>query len=542
MKIIKGIITTCAILFLFKGVVLAQDPLSYLRTQCPKLTEMYQDELINCHAHYVIAVDVSLSMRKFEENVLPALKSFVQALPEGDKFTLIPFAGEPEDNRMGYDVEITNSTKSSMLQLLPSLYPQGAVPKGSPYLDTDIFKAQQSVMKSVQTNAQYEVNVIIFISDMMHCPNNNIDRQFTGDEVNSMSTLLKSAKNNSEVRLFTLQLPKSGQPEGYVLPKMKELYQDNWNAKLEEVEVPANSGALIEQWFNKQKDMIMFTKLQAIIFKENQANPIKAETVIDIDGNVTANIEWTAGKLYPKITIDSTYVDEGSDFRLKCNQDYVKYSAVGELNVQEIELGKVKHSSWGFHKMADTLHFDVKLPVEYQNEVDKLLEGRPGPMANATEYKERLVWTFIFPLWLSCLIAAAILLYIILVIKTVAKNSKVAFSGKVVVTLIDEEEDVVSKKVNNLKNFSIGAGGSNGLAVPGSWSVAVKKITPSPFKLKNAYFECVKGAGFISVNGKPLSSQNSSFNDKCTGKKFYGGLDKNTLTHKISIQYYPNSK
>lgn len=133
MRIIRRVVAIVAFFLTATLAVHAQDPLSYLRTQCPKLTEMYQDELKNCHAHYVIAVDVSLSMRKYEENVLPALKSFVQALPEGDKFTLIPFAGEPEDNRLGFDVKITTETKASMLNLLRNLYPQGTVPSGSPY-------------------------------------------------------------------------------------------------------------------------------------------------------------------------------------------------------------------------------------------------------------------------------------------------------------------------------------------------------------------------------------------------------------------------
>ena len=108
--------------------------LNYLRQQCPQLTELYQTELENCHAHYVMAVDVSLSMCKYEPDVLPALKSFVGALPIGDKVTLIPFAKNAYDNKMGFDVEITNETKSSLLDVLNSLYPKGAEKQNKEYL------------------------------------------------------------------------------------------------------------------------------------------------------------------------------------------------------------------------------------------------------------------------------------------------------------------------------------------------------------------------------------------------------------------------
>ena len=306
------------LVFFSTGIFAQNDPLEYLRKQCPQLTEKYRTELENCHAHYIMAVDVSLSMCRYQNEVLPAIKAFIKALPEGDKVTLIPFATEADDNRLGFDVEVDRHTRSSLLQVTDRLYPDTrrmTAAERKPFMDTDIFKAQQAAARSVQQNAQYEVNIIIFITDMMHCPSNNIDRQFSPEEVKQMETLLKSSVSSKhECRLFALELQQSGNPSGYVLPTLKELYKKDWNVDLVQVLVPQNSEALIGQWFDKQKDLIMFTKLQAIIIKENNANPIVAKTNVDIDGNVTGTIKWTAGKLYPKITIDSTYVAEDSDF------------------------------------------------------------------------------------------------------------------------------------------------------------------------------------------------------------------------------------
>ena len=66
MRKIRRVVAIVAFFLTATLAVHAQDPLSYLRTQCPKLTEMYQDELKNCHAHYVIAVDVDFNVSAFQ--------------------------------------------------------------------------------------------------------------------------------------------------------------------------------------------------------------------------------------------------------------------------------------------------------------------------------------------------------------------------------------------------------------------------------------------------------------------------------------------
>ena len=514
------------------------DPLSYLKKQCPQLTDKYQTELENCHAHYIMAVDVSLSMGKYENDVLPALKTFIGALPDGDRVTLIPFAKNANDNKMGFDWDINGETRSSLLQILGRLYPHGAERKDKQFYDTDIFEAQQAVVKSVQQNSQFEVNIIIFISDMMHCPANNIDRQFNEQEIKQMETLLKAAKGKAENRLFTLALPKSGNPVGFVYPTLARLYEENWNEKLEQIDVPQNSEALIRQWFDKQKDRIMFTKLQAIIIPENKANQMYAKTHVDIDGNVTADVKWEAGKLYPKMTIDSTYFTN-DNFVFKCNKEYVHYSSVGGLDESELELGKIKSKNLFFNRLADTLHFDVSLPVPYQDEIDKLLEGRPAPNASVTEYKDRWIWTFFLPLWLTATLLALLIIYIIMVIAKAAKNAKVTFTGQVSVSTIDGDTVLANRRVSNLKNFAIGAAGDNGMKIPAGWTVAVRRKVPSPLAIfKKTEFVWSKSSGYVCTSGK-FPKTSGAINETSTVVKVDGGAAKGNITHKITIKYFP---
>jgi len=369
------------------------DSWAYLNQQCPQLTQLYREELKNCHSHYIFAVDVSLSMCRFEQIVRPALEAFVKNLPMGDRVTIIPFAHDAFLNKMGYDVTINAQTKHNMVQLLSTLYPQGADRRDRQYFDTDIYKAQQAVVKSVQMNQQYDVNIIVFVSDLLHCPANNIDRSFTETEMNDMRTLMTSAMpSNAENLVLTLELPQSGSHTGYIFPQLQKLYA-NWGVKVDQQRVPDNSEALIRWWFDSLSCHLMFTKLQSIIVRETKANPIVLGTKIYGDGRVKAHIEWKATKLYPKITLDSTYI-LNSDFYFKANPDYINYSEAGEM-CADIDLGQIKYKDFGFHQMADTLHFDIKLPVDYQNEIDKVLEGRPGALPNLSVFVERTIFTLL---------------------------------------------------------------------------------------------------------------------------------------------------
>ena len=513
----------------------SQNPLAYLQQQCPKLTQMYKDELAECKAHYIFAVDVSLSMARYESTVLPALEAFVKALPDGDRVTIIPFAKYALDNKMGFNVEINRSTRSSLIQMLPNLYPHGADRQDRQYYDTDIFAVQQAIASSIQKHSGYGVNLVVFISDLLHCPLNNKDRQFTTEEMDDMKNMMQGAKNDAENLIFALELPQSGNPKGYVLPQLQEIYQE-WGLKIENQRVPVNGEELIRQWFDQQKDRIMFTKLQTIIFRENRANPIEVKTEIDIDGNVTARIKWNATKLYPTITLDTVYL-QGEDFRFIANEDYIGYTEAGSIDA-ELELGQIKNKAWGFHTLADTLYVDVKLPVPYQNEINKLLEGRPGPLANTVVYNERLIWTFIFSFTTTIILLALILLYIILVIKAAARNAQLHFKGKL--KIYDHNNNLLeSRNIPEQKSnapITVGQGGNANCNISGAqWQFEIKKYSPSPFLIfSKPYFTWKQTKGW-TLAGK--TAQQGKFEENGTVTLNHCGPSKTDKTHKISVQH-----
>ncbi|MBR1808953.1 MAG: VWA domain-containing protein [Paludibacteraceae bacterium] len=519
--------------------VQAQDPMEYLEDNYPQLTNLFRDELRECHAHYLFAVDVSLSMCKYEDNVKPALTSFMKAVPEGDRVTIIPFATAAEANKMGFDVTITRDKRSSMIDMIGRLYPDQNERRvnRAKYFDTNIFAAQQAVAKSIQENPKYDVNFVFYISDMMHCPKDNIDRQFTEEEMVQMKSQVRSAKSDEvQTRAFALELPRAGKPEGFILPQLKEIYKE-WGVELEEQYVPDNAQGVIRDWFETQKDKIMFMKLQAIVIKENKTNPMHVETDVDIDGNVTAQVRWSPGKLYPKLTFDSTYLD-ARDFRLDCNDEYVGYSVVGEMN-EKVRLGKIKHSSWGFHHLSDSLHMNALLPVPYQDELNRVLGDRPGPLPKAARDENKWIWTFIMPLWLTATLALLLLLYIIGVISAAIRNSRYCFSGKVTVydpmgIQTGETRKVGKQASNAVLTFGKGGTPSACRVDDAEWQFTIRKKNGNPLLVfQKPCFIWERKKGYCAT-GRDQSGR-LSYADK-TMVKIKCGKSRSEETHQVKVQ------
>jgi|GEM_PF-1266996 len=521
------------------GSVSAQDPMVYLEENYPQLTALYREELRECHAHYIFAVDVSLSMCKYEDNVKPALISFLKAVPEGDRVTIIPFATGADANRMGFDVTINRETRQTMIQMAERLYPDQKEKSGnrSKYFDTNIFAAQQAVAKSIQENPKYDVNFIFYISDMMHCPSQNIDRQFNESEMSMMKSLVRGAKNkDAQVRAFALELPKSGKPEGFILPQLQEVYRE-WEVELEEQFVPENAQGAIREWFETQKDKIMFMKLQAIIMRENKTNPMRVETSVDVDGNVVADVEWKAGKLYPKLTFDSTYVED-PDFRLECNDEYVGRSVVGEMK-EKVKLGKIRNKSWGFHQLSDSLHINALLPVPYQDEIDRVLEGRPSPVPKTATKEDRMIWTFVLPLWLTATLLLLLILYIIGVINAAVRNSRYCFKGNVTVydvmgIQIGEMRRIPKQPSGAILTFGKGGVPTGCRVDDAEWQFTIQKKNGNPLLVfQKPRFVWARTKGYVCTRKAQTGELN--YEDK-TSVKLTCGLSISEETHQVKVK------
>ena len=183
-----------AIMLLSSLSMLAQSPLAYLESTYPKLTDLYREELMKYPAHYVFAVDVSGTMNQYSNDVINALKPFVQALPDNDRVDIIPFGTEAPQNMLSYCGVIDSDVRIALNNNIKNLYVDPSYPKGFKS-HTDIPKAVNTIARVLQNNREYKVNVIILLTDFRNDVLGEGERKLKNNEVEQLGADISAATN-----------------------------------------------------------------------------------------------------------------------------------------------------------------------------------------------------------------------------------------------------------------------------------------------------------------------------------------------------------
>ncbi len=492
MKTMFRRIITCLVVILSCSHAFAQSPLAYLEQTYPQLTELYREELSKYPAHYIFAVDVSGTMNQYSGTVTEALRPFFQALPDNDRVDVIPFGTEALPNMLSYCGVINPAVKEALNNNIKNLYSDPTYQQGFKGY-TDIPKAVNAIAKVLQNNRDYKVNVVVLLTDFRNDVKGDkpSERKLTDSEINELNTAIGAATNNIYTRSIALELPVNKNMPGYCLTQLKEQIFPTENGGMEIVPL-TNPGVMISQWFEQLKRDIMVTKLKAVIDNANRLNPIELKTTTNIDGNVKAEINWTPSKLYPTMKIDSTFMDSPEYIFVNNKENFCETTD----NILKLKLGKIKHEKWGLHHLKDSINLGLQLPTPYDDELATL--GVKKPLPNTKKEENRLLFTFFLPFWLTVVLAALLIAYILLIIKAIKRNTSETFRGTV------DIYDKVGRQIGNTimvkcksNSFTIGEGGTNGCQVNGAtWTISVEKTTYSPllvFKKPNFLWKAKKG-------------------------------------------------
>lgn len=527
-------LATLILLGLFSEFIYSQtqSSLNYLENTFPKLTNLFRDDIDNCHAHYIFAIDVSGSMDVHESTMVPLLKNFIQALPNGDKVTIIPFGTDTKDP-MGFSGTISDEMKKTLCDNMSQLY-------HNPNYDqlfrdhTNIYKAVKKISNTVKTNSEYKVNILIPFTDFLNNipkvpPHKFNKRKLTSEELLDMQNDLKIAIQGSYVRAIAVELS-DGKVDNktqkeYCLTQMRDSVFNVTENGLEIIRT-GNSKQAIEQWFEQLRREILLVKLQAIVNEANKAGRVNMQTDIDIDGNVKAKIHWNPVKLYNTIKIDSSFIHQ-QDFSFINNKD--NHGCPTDTFIV-VNLGQIKHRENGFQLLKDSINIGISLPTEFDDELNKL--GIEKPISGSVSPAEKLIFTFFLPLWLTILLILLIISYIILFFRALIINSKDKMQGKI--TVSDEYgAEILSKKFGPCENIHIGKAAEIRVD-DAEWTLQIEKVKPSPFLLfLKPYYRWFASKGYvgtkIATEGKIDSQKNMLAKVKC-------GANKRNITHNVSIR------
>lgn len=507
--------------------------MDYLKQQFPQLTNLYEPELRNMNTHYIFAIDVSGSMKKYDEVVTPALKAFARALPAGEEVSIIPFGNDAKLNVPGLCVKIEGEgTKQTLENALSTLYINDGYDREFRG-NTDIAKAVGAVNTTMRNNQDVKMNVVVIITDFLNDLQGQGEVQIHPGNLVQLQKDFENVTGDSYTRVVAMKLPPMGSGKGYSLDQLKtEVFNNTGQTRKFDVVDAISDEAAISHWFEQLSREIMTEKLRAVIQLDNEKNlKPSLKTEIDINGNTKAEIHWTPNKLYREMRIDSTYTNEGSDFIFVNNKEV--WQNYTDTVLKDVKLGKLKHKSLGMHHYDEPLNIGLSLPTPYDQELQKLSIDKPIP--ETSENKSGWLWTFWISFGVCCAILVVLIIYLFLVMKAAKRNATEKFSGDVALRTYPDSEMVGNKpriNINKQTAFKIGNGGNNGCSVPDAqWSLDVKKKTYSPFTLKKPEFvwSLSKGDTKDRRSGK-LSRYGGS-----TTASITVGQNRQNLTHKVSI-------
>jgi hypothetical protein len=515
------------------------DPMQYIKRTFPKLTNLYEDDLRNCHTHYIFAIDVSGSMTKYDSTVTPALQAFARALPEGEQISIMPFGTDVKVNVPGLCCKIHGpQDRNDLINSLIELY---SSPSYTPEFkrNTDIKKVVEAINKTLLNNREVQMNIIVIITDFLNDIPGKGEAKLNGTDLPELNKNFENLSEDKYTRVVAMQLPKAGTGKGFCLDQLQNsvFCKSDELHRFDIVPVIKNQGA-IAHWFEQLTREIMTEKLKAVIQVDNVRNlHPQFDTEIDIDGNTKANISWNPNKLYSNLKIDTTKTADGSDYYFSNNEK--AFQVTTESEIKDLKLGKLKHKNWGLHRYNENLDLGLSLPTDYDDELKMLSIDKP--LAASSNNKSGWLWTFFLPFWLSVTILVILIIYAFMVIKTIKRNVSARFIGTVDFTDSrgrDINDTPIRVRTQPGKTLLIGNGGNCGCDLNSDWQIKIKKKTYNPLLVwKRPAFEWSAASGFVRNGNNKKRGFLGLYQKNGTSARvnLECGKDSNSITHGVKI-------
>lgn len=465
----KKLTILLTLLICFVPVFSQSESLDALKADYPQLMKKFGKELEGQRADYIFAIDVSGTMNKYKETVVPALGEFFRSLQEGDYVSIIKFGGEAT-NEVGSAGKINAETVNNLIGYAKHVYdtPTTAYEKDKYFKWTDLDNMLHYLANDMKQIDRSRLKFVFIITDFLHDPS---PARKGHEDWNGVARRFATEQEGNDVYVFALQLPGSGRD----LEKVRNVFPKRFSFN----HVSITNGSALSAWFTQRKNAILLDKFYALIAHKIEPAEFTIDPSLNIDGKLDLGISWHSNPVYDKIRIDSVGSNvRGFEFSSnlpKSTKDEAATLSAGKFNHQKANL-----LNPSFKKMKGDVNAIASFDVPYEAELSKL--GFEAPKMQASASVCDTVFCYPLPLWLCCLIIALIILYIILVIRAFLRNASDFYriNGRFEVT--SNGLPVTEKKAaNSLDKVDFGRGASF-LAVPGSnWTIQIEVKRYNPF-------------------------------------------------------------
>ncbi len=422
MKTIKLFVALYA-MFLFCLEANAQEAMTKMKKTFPAAMQEYGKKISELKTDYIIAIDVSATMGKHKEEVVPALTRFFDSIGDGNYVRIISFGtiAKEELTRL----EISKQNRPQIVEKLNYVYDKVMNDPGMRGY-TDFVLLGNKAVDLVESDQDSDIHFLVIFSDIMDDPKtkakgskhraekewNDLAQRFKSLEVpvNTLSTYFSHEAKDEKQILESIDLVQKAFPNfeksndinevlGGMLEdskfviytnKLKQLITQDINA-LGEKElftslIARDKGLMLEYDFDKDKvrapRYIRGIVIDTCVLEE------KTIDVLDVEFDSNKEIAKRGGSR----KIGAVKFDKGGIYTKDCSADYqMEYHFLYQIGKDE--------KSQSFTKDMEALGL-----LGNDQLLQKAKLHADGELV--------LMW----PFWLVCAIVAAIIIYIILLI------------------------------------------------------------------------------------------------------------------------------
>ena len=410
----------------------AQEAMAKMKKSYPVAMQEYGKEMSELKTDYIIAIDVSATMGKYKEEVVPALTRFFDSIGDGNFVRIISFGtiAKEEQTRL----EISKQTRPQIVEKLNYVYDKVMNDKGMRGY-TDFVLLGNKVVDLIESDNDSDIHFVVVFSDIMDDPNpqvkakgtkhradkewNDLQHRFKTLEVpvNTLSTYFSHEAKDEKQILESIELVKKAFPNFE--------YSNDINEVL---------GNMLEG----SKFVIYTDKLKQLIV--NDVNEIGKKELfgsqIEKDKSLTLSVDMDKEELGVKkyirgIVIDTCILGEKSNDVLDIEFD--NHFEIAKRNGTK-SIGKLEFDKGGLWTKDCFAEFVMQYHFLYQQGKDEKAQsftkdmealGLLDQLPQKASFHADGPFVFLWPFWLIVVLCILILVFLILLFKNTIIPGKI---------------------------------------------------------------------------------------------------------------------
>ena len=417
-KTLSIIAAMCAMI-MFGFEAKAQDAMARMKKDYPVAMQEYGKKMSELKTDYIIAIDVSATMDKYKDVVVPALTRFFDSIDDGNYVRIVTFGtlAKEEQTRL----EINKQTRPQIVKTLNYAYDVVTKDKGMRGY-TDFVLLGIKVVELIKNDDDSDIHFIVIFSDLKddwkkgtaHRPQKDWDE--LGQQFKSL---------NAPVNTLSTYFPHEVRDEAQIVKSIELI-----TGAFPNFDYSSDINEVLGQKLEGSKYIIYTDKLKQLISKDlNELGKKELfSSLIARDKSLMLEYDFDkdevkAPRFIRGIVVDTCILEEKTpeiiDVEFDCHKEIAKRSATRNIGAVSFEKGKIYTQDCSADYKVD-YHFIYQVSKDEKAnsftkdmEALELLDKLPQ---KATVHADGPL-VFIWPFWLIVMLCLLIFVFLILLIK-----------------------------------------------------------------------------------------------------------------------------